>query len=540
MADPEPTTEGLRGALDAARADALRLAGELALAESRLRTISELTSDYCYDVEITADGRRQISWGTDAMAKVGGYSFEEMQQRSGTRWLVYPDDYPIFDAYIADLLSNRPTSAELRLIAKDGGIRTMRVRNMPVWDAAAGRVGRIIGVAHDLTAQRVAERERAAAERRLMVAQKLEGLGLLAGGIAHDFNNLLTIIGGNMELALEDLPPDSPVAPLLGAAYSSARRAAELTAQLLLYSGRGQLALRPLDIAAFLAAQCELLRASIGWAHDVQYLADAGLPPILADEHQLIQMLSSMVASAAAAMHGDAASIVVRCAALRCAAAAWATIDLSGAPGIADYLCISVHDGGAPIPPEEIGRLFDPFGGSRRQERGIGLAVVHGIINSHQGALRIESAPGTGTTISVLLPLAPQAAHAPETGGAVAAPAGGAVLVVDDQHDVRRVVVRMLGHMGYRALEAASGAEALALLAAEPALHCVLLDLMMPVMSGEEVLRQIRIAQPQLSVIVMSGYSGDEISTRLSDLPGVRALQKPFTNAELRAALAAG
>ena len=397
------------------------------------------------------------------------------------------------------------------------------------------------------------ERQRTEVERRhlelkMADAQKLESLGVLAGGVAHDFNNILVGILGNASLARAAVPGGSVLSNTLIDIERSAQRAADLTRQMQAYSGKGQFVVRPISLSAEVTAMALLLPAAVAEAVEVRTeLADPS-PWIAADSAQLAQLVMNLAVNGSEALHGRPGSVSIRTGTVAVDQAWLASAAFPGTVGPGLYAALTVSDSGDGMTQETVERVFDPFFTTKFVGRGLGLAAVLGIVRGHRGALRIETAPGAGTAVTVVFPLV---APPPDAGRAPGAPGGAAVspepripvgsitaLVVDDEALVRSLARRILERAGYRVIVAAGGLEGLALLEAHSGdVGVVLLDLTMPDLNGREVLARIRATHPDLPVVLCSGL--DAASARLGELdgPALRFLQKPYRLTELLAAV---
>ncbi len=430
-------------------------------------------------------------------------------------------------------------TSEYEQLDTDGQVREVTlIHTFPICDAngAIIAVGRI---AMDITAQKRDEAARLNLERQLLEAQRRESIGLLASGIAHDFNNLLTIIQGHAELTLCDLPVASPLREHAEAIVHGVQRAADLTAQMLAYAGKGRFVVQPLQLNYLIQEMAGLLRASITRHATVHYQLAAELPPIEADAAQIRQVVLNLLVNASEALLEQPGQITVETLAEELSATRLNELILGADLPPGRYVRMSVTDTGCGMDEATRTRMFEPFFSTKFTGRGLGLAALQGIIRSHHGALEVLSAPGQGTTIHVWLPVCASTLPDPTLHLATAATTGrGTVLVVDDEAAVRRVARGMLEHQGFHTLEAESGEAALALLAAGiPGLTAVLLDLTLPGRDGDAVARQVGEQYPGLRIILMSGYSAQSISSRQAELPVAAVLQKPFSLARLQAAL---
>ena len=413
---------------------------------------------------------------------------------------------------------------------------------------ADGRATGTLSSGEDVTDLRRTEDERLQLERQLLHAQKLESLGILAGGIAHDFNNLLTAVLGNADLALTELAPESAAHDFVKDIETAARRAAGLCQQMLAYSGKGRFVVERVNLSDAVREISHLLEVSVGKKAMLRYQFAPDLPATLADRAQVRQVLLNLITNAAEAI-GDKPGLITLTTGVAEFDAAYLAepyLDPSLPPG--PYVFLEVADTGGGMTPEVRARMFDPFFTTKFTGRGLGLPAVLGIVRGHRGAIKIATAPDAGTTIRVLFPAAAAPAAAtpppPATGTTPAVPApGGTVLVVDDEDIVRVVVTRMLQRLGYRPRTARDGYEALeAFRANREDIVAVLLDLTMPRMDGEEACRELRRVDPQVPIVIASGYSEQEVAERFATHRIAGFIQKPYRletlAARLRAALA--
>lgn len=372
-----------------------------------------------------------------------------------------------------------------------------------------------------------------AAEDQLRQTQKLEAIGRLAGGVAHDFNNLLAVIIASGELAAESLEPAHPARVELAEMHAAALRAAALTRQLLAFSRRQPRQPQPLSLNDVITNLQRMLRRIIG--EDVALTAELAPGPCMIDGDvgQLEQVLTNLVVNARDAMPaGGRVTIRTSDAELRGPAAERVGVS----PG--RYVELAVIDTGVGIPVELQARLFEPFFTTKATGTGLGLATVFGIVKQSDGGVVVESTPGHGATFRVYLPRSLHAAVV----GAAPAPAritgSATVLVVEDERQVRGAVVRRLGACGYRVLEAARGADALALLAERHGeVQLVLTDLVMPGMTGDELAGEVRRRWPAIRVAFMSGYPAHPGGADPARLPEGVVIHKPFDAATLTASI---
>jgi signal transduction histidine kinase/CheY-like chemotaxis protein len=430
--------------------------------------------------------------------------------------------------------------AEVQAPGPDGQIRFFLLNLVGFCEN--DRLVRVWGGQREITERKIAEAERVAMERKLLETQKLESLGVLAGGIAHDFNNLLTGIVGNAGLVRLELPPDTPPAAHIRQIESAALRAAELCQQLLAYAGKGRFLVESLDLNELIEGTLSLLRLSVGKQAHLQLELGRALPAVMADATQIRQIVMNLVINAADAIGAQPGVITLHtgCRYVRATEfAAWAAD-----PGLpeGEYAFLEIGDTGCGMPPETLRRIFEPFFTTKFAGRGLGLAAVLGIVRGHRGALQVTSELGRGSVFTLFLPAG--SAQLPVESGAPPAAAAwqhsGTVLVVDDEECVRTVTEYVLATFGFDTVPAADGEAALAAFAAKPDRFVfVLLDLILPGISGRKVLDRLREIRPDVPVLLVSGYSeNDSASPFAAD--GVTAfLQKPYTRETLERKLRA-
>jgi signal transduction histidine kinase len=396
---------------------------------------------------------------------------------------------------------------------------------------------RTAALEQELVSRERAETERRALERQVLHAQKQESLGVLAGGVAHDFNNILVAVLGHAELAIDAADLRSPVHEHLGEIQRAARRAAELSSQMLAYTGRGVVGTEPLDVARAVGEIGPMLRASVPSTAALR-LELAQTATVNAVAAQLQQVVANLVLNAAEALPEGRGEIAVQTGTRAVSRAELAGADVGAGLPAGRYAFIEVRDDGAGLDEETRARMFEPFFTTRFTGRGLGLSAVLGIVRGHGGAILVRSSPGRGATFTVLLPtvdagptpVSPPRAHRP--GHALA------VLIVDDEPAVRHVARRHLERAGHRVAEAGDGVEALERIDRGERFDVALIDMTMPRMDGPDTARALRERAPSLRVILTTGYSVDEARRRLGDGAVDAVLQKPFDGAGLRAALA--
>jgi CheY-like chemotaxis protein len=370
---------------------------------------------------------------------------------------------------------------------------------------------------------------------------------VLAGGIAHDFNNLLTAILGNLDLALYDLSPVSPARTSVGEAIHAAKRAADLTRQMLAYSGKGHFIVTDIDLSELVDENAHLLKASLPKITTLNFHMSEDLPPISADAGQIQQVVMNLITNASESLGDKSGIVALSTGVMDCEEEYMRRSRLEGKISSGRFVFLEVSDTGCGMDEETQRRLFDPFFTTKSTGRGLGMSALLGIVRGHKGAIMVESEVGRGTTIRVLFPVSKTASveRGPKKKAAkgqirdVGTPSlSGTVLVVDDEEFVRRLWESMLMHAGYRSLTAASGDEAVALLRDHAdEIVCVILDLTMPGMDGVATFEALRAIKPDVRVILSSGYNEQEAIQRFSGQGLAGFIKKPYEMETLLAEL---
>jgi signal transduction histidine kinase/CheY-like chemotaxis protein len=395
---------------------------------------------------------------------------------------------------------------------------------------------RVVSIARDVTDERIAEAEQLRLQAHMQEVQRLESLGVLAGGIAHDFNNLLAVVLGNASLLEAGAGSPAEAAERLRRIQAAARHAEALTDQMLTYAGRSVAALAPLSLSALVRDTEDLLLAAISKKCRLRLELAEDLPPVQGDPTRLRQVLMNLVTNAAEAQGEGGGEVRVRT-----RLAALEAGSLAGAYGAAErrpgpWVLLEVADDGPGIADAQRPRIFEPFFSTKGVGRGLGLAAVLGIASAHRGLVQVESAPGRGTTFRLLLPPGEQVRSEAPAGAPTAELAApeGLVLVVDDDEAVRETAQALLEHAGFRVEAVAGGREAITRVRAG-GVDAVLLDLVMPDLAGGEVLRVLAAEQPELPVVVASGYRRELVQLEGEGAFGF--VQKPFDPERLAALL---
>lgn len=471
----------------------------------------------------TLDGR-VIEWNSGA-SQIFGHAESQAVGADVTELLTPVEGRAAFDSIVQQLRSGRRQSTVLQSHDHKDGSRIRCEWFSTALCDSIGQAQLVASIVRD-----VSERERL--EGQLRHAQKMESLGVLAGGVAHDFNNLLVGIMGNASLAQKAVPEGSPARAYLNNLSRAATRATELTRHMLTYAGKAERDVRPLDINQLIQEMSELLKAAIPKRVSMQISLDPLAPRIAADAGQIQQVVMNLLINGAEACGEQPGQvrITTRSVQLTHGQAQEFAAD-NGPIAAGPYLALEVTDSGCGMSEETLARIFEPFYTTKFTGRGLGLSAIRGIVKAHQGAIRVRTAAGRGTTFTVLFPITPTE----ETGIAEAPPthelpAGATILVIDDEPDVREVVQAMLESHGARVLTAEDGASGIHLFREQAGqIDAVLLDLTMPGLGGDAVYRELVRLRPSVRVVISSGYSEQETSARFRGAGPAGFVHKPYT-----------
>jgi two-component system, cell cycle sensor histidine kinase and response regulator CckA len=472
--------------------------------------------------------------------EVFGIGDDYRRDVSGWSLLVHPEDrQSMLDYLLNEVLGKKqPFDREYRIVRpSDQCVRWVHGLGKFEYDSR-GKPVKMNGTIQDITEYKQVEEERRKLERQVQQAQKLESLGVLAGGIAHDFNNLLTVVLGHAELALNEISPMSPARRCLTEIMTAAQRAADLSLQMLAYAGKAAFTVERVGLRELVEEMEHLLKTAISKKAILNLSLERGLPPIEADPSQIRQIVMNLITNASEAIGDRSGVITVSVGATRCDAEYLQRAELHDdlAPG--RYVHLEVTDTGSGMDAETQSRIFEPFFSTKFTGRGLGLAAVLGIVRSHKGTIKVYSEPGKGTTFKVLFPAFTEAGDAirsPESSPPADWRGKGTILLVDDEESLISLGAQMLEHLGFTVLTAADGLQAVELYRKRgKEIDLVLMDLTMPRMDGAKAFGELRRLNPDVRVVLASGYAHEEVATRFAgkDLSGV--LQKPYSLARLR------
>ncbi len=503
----------------------------LQLSESKYRRIVNTAKDGIW----TIDAEGLTTFVNPTMAEMLGYTPDEMLGKSFLD-LMEPSTRPQGVQNLERRLAGVAEKHDSVLVHRNGTRVVTTMQTAPIIDEQ-DRITGALAVVHDVTALRRAEEERRQVERKMLEAQKLESLGVLAGGIAHDFNNMLAAIVGNVSLARLSAGASPEINGTLNAIERIAKRSSELTRQLLAYAGRGQLTREPVELNGLVREMADLLRVSVG--RDTSFVIETGPDSfyIDGDATQLRQIVMNLITNAAEAIGNQPGVIRLRTEAMEPATGVPQRTRFGGPLSPGRHVLIEVSDSGCGMDPETVDRIFDPFFTTKFTGRGLGLAAVLGIVRDHSGGLDVDTERGRGTSFRIYMPRSAAGPARPVV--LQASPEYGRdarqILVIDDEPLVRESTAKMLAKFGFSVLEADGGRPALDMIRerGKPP-DLILLDLTMPGWDGVRTLSEIRTqGYRTVPVVVMTGYAERDVSRRFGEYPPAAVIQKPFTIDEL-------
>jgi two-component system, cell cycle sensor histidine kinase and response regulator CckA len=465
---------------------------------------------------------QRIDFVSDYVETMLGYSVEEWRSTPNF-WLsiVHPEDRErTAKASAVSLGGGEERRLEFRWVAADGRVVWVE-SNAAVITDDEGRTLGLRGVTTDIT-------ERKKLEHQFRQAQKMEAVGQLAGGIAHDFNNILTTIIGYGQLVLSSLDPDDPLRSQIEEIEKAGMRAASLTSQLLAFSRRQVLQPKVLDLNSIVAEMNRMLRRLIGESITLEVNTEPELGRVKADSGQIEQVIMNLVVNARDAVSQTGRLIIET-----------ANVDLDSEytneylsvnPG--RYVMLAVSDTGAGMDKETQTRVFEPFFTTKEQGKGtgLGLSTVYGIVKQSDGFIWLYSEPGQGTTFKIYLPRVDDAPEAVDKRGRGVTQLKGSetILLVEDEEMVRKLAREVLQRNGYTVLEASNGGEALLTCEQHQGpIHMMITDVVMPQMSGRQLVERLTVLCPRMRVMYMSGYTDDAV-LNAGLAPDETFLQKPF------------
>ena len=430
-----------------------------------------------------------------------------------------------------------PYAIELETLRLDGSSGWMWVRGMRVVDENGTTIG-LRGMAQDITERKQAEKEKQTLEQQFQQSQKLESLGVLAGGIAHDFNNILAIIVGYCGMTKMDYKSVEKNIPEI---EKAAERAAALCRQMLAYAGKATLTESQVNVRTLVDEMVFMLKTTIQHNVVIKPDLDTDIPFIMGDASQLRQVVMNLIINAAEAIGDAEGEIDVKLAKAEIKPEQLEKDHLGMIIPAGRYICFEVTDNGCGMDDDTRRKIFEPFYTTKFTGRGLGLSAVLGIIKAHNGAWQMESRLGHGTTFRVYLPVQPGISETEEAQPITALTewqGSGTILLAEDEEQVKSIAIILLQELGFTVIDAANGKEALELYQQNAAdITLVVTDMGMPVMNGYELFHKLKQLDPQLPIIISSGFGEGDISSKIPSEEIAGLINKPYRFEHLREVL---
>jgi PAS domain S-box-containing protein len=498
--------EKIRGSAERVRAEKDRASLAVAIEQSA-------------EAILITDLEGNVQYCNPAYERISGYGYKEIVGRNPRLLKSGKHTKEFYDDLWTTIKSGKVWSGHFINRRKDGSLCEADATISPIRDPAEKLSG-FVAAMRDVT-------ERVSLENQLKQSQKLESIGRLAGGVAHDFNNLLTVINGYSEMGLGRLPEGDPLRDLLMQIRQAGERAEGLTRQLLAFSRKQVVEPRPVNVNELILESSKMLRRIVGEDIDITTNLDPEAGHVMVDPGQLHQILMNLVVNARDAMP-NGGRLTLRSSRLQVDQVEAAS--LAGThPG--PYVVMEVSDTGVGMSEEIQQKVFDPFFTTKPEGTGLGLSTVYGIVRQGGGWIKVDSQPEMGATFRIGLPLLAQPDSQALSARLAATRLQGSetILVVEDQDEVRQLVLAILEKYHYRTLEASSGDEALPIVEKHNGpIHLMLTDVIMPGMTGRQSADRLRLIRPEMKVLYMSGYTDDVISREGVLEAGIDYLAKPF------------
>jgi PAS domain S-box-containing protein len=483
------------------------------------RAIEQVTENV-----IITDAAGNIQYVNPSFQKTSGYLPEEVSGKSIGFFKSHEQDEPALDELLAAMADGKTWSGCLTSRKKDGSLYKEEASISPIRDKT-GMVTNYVAVKRDVT-------EEVKLEARVRQAQKMEAIGTLAGGIAHDFNNILSAIFGFAELSVGILPEGSEIRPFLDEVITAAKRARELVKQILAFSRQTEQDRSPVAISLIVKEALKLLRSTLPTTIEVRQKLNS-LGTVMADSTEMHQVLMNLCVNAFHAMAEKGGILQVDLDEIHIdSVLAFQSPDLTPGP----YIRLTVSDTGHGMDRSVMERIFDPYFTTKEKGKGtgLGLAVVHGIVSSHKGAITVYSEPGKGTTFHVYLPKI-ETADGVEAAAREEIPGGNeSILLVDDEEPIARLEQKMLEGLGYSVTRRTSSVEALEVFSAKPhGFDLLITDMTMPKMTGVDLSHKVLQVRPDFPIILCTGFS-ELITKEMVEESGIETLlMKPITKSQL-------
>jgi PAS domain S-box-containing protein len=506
-----------------------RIDVECRVSEERYRALFTRAGDGIFIM--SSNG--QLVEVNESFARMHGYNVREMQHMN-LQDLDTPETFSMAQKRIALMLAGETLTFEVEHYHKDGHIFSLEVSGSLI---SSGAESYIQCFHRDISERRQAEEERRKLEQQFHHAQKLESLGVLAGGIAHDFNNILTVILGHCYLAKGDLDSEQEYKESFQQVESAANRAADLCRQMLTYAGKTESVHSWLSLWTLVDEVVKMLQSAIRKNVMIELDLNCNVPAIMGDTGQLQQIVMNLIINAAEAIGEANGNVHVVLSQMVVEENGRETDTFGTVISAGSYACLEVTDTGIGMDEETLKRIFEPFYTTKFTGRGLGMSAIQGIVKSHDGILKLTSAPGIGTTFKVCFPLPKLSDEAitTRTSRTHHDKATGTVLLVDDEKILLDMGTSLLDAFGFSTITAQNGFEAIEIYRERgDGIDFVLLDLIMPIMGGIETYHELRNITTTLPIIFCSGYSIESVSDIIDTDKHSAFVHKPYNPEELR------
>ncbi len=489
--------------------------------EDRYRVLFETAKDAIF----VSDETGKFVDVNQAACEFLGYSREELLKLSPKEIDADPTGYDAF-IKVRNGLTDKLTF-EINQMKKDGTYLPVEITGNSFNEKGQQRA---LAIARDITERKKAEEEKKKIEARLHSAQKMETIGQLAGGIAHQFNNALYAITGNLNLLEMDFPGNENVTDYIRKMKDSTRQMTRLTAQLLAYARGGKYQAETISLSDFVRNTLALVSHTIDPAISVDINQPQGIFNVMADLTQMQMVLSAVLSNAAEAMDGKGQIRIVYSNTMITDETAVDFPELK--PG--NYITLTITDDGKGMDEETRKRIFEPFFTTRFTGRGLGMAATYGIVKNHDGWISVDSELGKGTIVKIYLPAVEALVKEHSKPKTEPIKGKGTILVIEDEEIVMEITRKILETLGYSVLKAKTGQDAINVATTfDDDIDLVMLDVLLPDMSGDTIYPFLMEARPDLKVIVFSGYSADVPVQKILNAGAEDFIQKPFSVAEL-------
>lgn len=498
--------------------------------------------DFTYDWEYWIDPEGRYKYISPSCQRITGYSAEELLSDSSLVDSMLADESSIPDCHKRSPQASEIHRDSYQIMTKSGERRWIEHVCQPVYSHREF-LGRR-GSNQDVTARINLEQERSALQRQIQDSQRLDSLGSLARGVSHDLNNILQLVISNAELAKSNLPEKFAAAKYIDNIEDAAKRAADLSAQMMTYAGKKPVEQQEVDIALMIAELSDLLKATISKNINYQLHLSEDFVCTKGDPTQIRQVFMNLVTNACEAIGESNGEIIIKTGIEKIAAGNPDNIYIGTEIEGGSYAFVEVSDNGCGMDQKTQEKIFDPFFTTKPTGRGFGMSATLGIIRSHSGFVCVSSKKGEGSSVKVFFPNIAKTKNKPnsdmshalaQTIPAVSdSPCPGTILLVDDEGALLKIAERVLKNAKYKVATALNGRDAVRIFSeSHQDIALVVLDLMMPEMSGEQTFKELKKIRSDIKVLLSSGYSANESLERFKDSHIAGFIQKPYRPSEL-------